>query len=66
MAMIGPEAFEATGLKSREDGIRYVAAEALRNIGPAARPALPALREALADAGPPLNLVLKEAVVAAR
>ncbi len=53
-------------LKTRENGVRYHAAEALRNLGPAARPALPALREALAGAPPPLNIAIKEAIVAAR
>lgn len=53
-------------LKTREDGIRYHAAEALRNLGPVARPALPTLREALAGARPPVNVAIKEAIVAAR
>lgn len=52
-------------LKARDDGIRYHVAEALRNLGHAARSALPALREVLASARPPVNIVLKEAVVAA-
>ena len=53
-------------LKVPEPGIRYHAAEALRTLGPAARPALPALEEALAGERGPVNIAIKDAIVAAR
>jgi HEAT repeat protein len=55
-----------TALKTRGIEIQYHAAVALRSYGPVARPALPALRETLAAAGPPLNVAIKDAIVAVR